>query len=165
VKLLLRREAKQPDADCTLGFLFVIDDKGAPLLSLVTMERPWIRDKDAGDLGGEKNRSCVPCGTYKLVRHDSPNHPKTWALVNHDLDVVHFEGDDGDPDEDRATCLLHSANYVNQVEGCIAPGTRTAKASPGHGSTYMVCDSQKAMSLLRSLVPWTDDHTLEISET
>lgn len=163
MKLILRREPHQPDADCTLGFLFVTDDAGAPLLSLITMERPWIPAANPADKGGMKGKSCVPAGTYKLVRHDSPKHPKTWALVNFDLDVVHFEGDDHDPDEDRATCLIHPANYVNQLEGCIGPGTRTAKAPPGNGSTYMVCDSQKAMGLLQALVPWTDDHTLEIT--
>lgn len=160
MKLVLTREKPKPD--CTLGVLEVFDDVGK-VLTLVTMERPWIPDSDVGDLGGVKGKSCVPLGTYKLVKHDSPKHPRTWALVNHNLDVVHYEGDDKDPDEDRATCLLHKANYPDQIEGCIAPGRYTAHAqAPRTG--YMVCESGKAMDMLRAVLPWTDDHTLTITE-
>lgn len=155
MKLILRRERPQPSHKCTLGFLFV----GS--LSLVTIERPWIQAADPNDKGGEKNRSCVPLGTYKLVRHNSEAHPLTWALVNHELDVVHFEGDDHDPDEDRATCLLHVANYVHNVKGCIGPGTYT-EIDPRFG--HCVRESRKAMELLRKAVPWTDEHILEIVE-
>lgn len=153
MKILIRREPKRP-ADCTLGILLIAD-----ALSLVTLELPWIPSSTCK--GGLKGKSCVPLGTYQLVRHDSKKHPRTWALVNHDLDVVHFEGEDDDPDEDRATCLIHAANFPSQLQGCIAPGTRTANAPQGG---YMVCDSRKAMDLLREALPWTDEHTLEISE-
>lgn len=159
MKVLLRREKHQPDKECTLGLLFVPN-----VLSLVTIELPWIPSPNQGDKGGMKDKSCVPLGAYKLVRHDSPKHPKTWSLVNLDLDVVHFEGDDHDPDEDRSTCLLHVANYTIELLGCIGVGTRTAKAPPGKGSDHMVCDSNTAMGLLRTHLPWTDAHILEISE-
>jgi hypothetical protein len=154
VKVILYREKKQPSHDCTLGLLFIPN-----VLSLVTIERPWIA-AGPGDKGGVKGKSCVPTGIYQLVKHDSQKHPRTWALVNHDLDVVHYEGDDDDPDEDRATCLIHAANFASQLHGCIAPGTRTMK----HGDGYMVCESRKAMDLLREKLPWTNGHTLEISE-
>lgn len=160
MKVQLRREKHQPDKDCTLGLLFVPN-----VLSLVTIELPWIPSPNPDDRGGLKFKSCVPVGTYQLVRHDSPKHPKTWCLVNPELDVLHYEGDDRDPDEDRTTSLLHVANYVNELQACIGVGTRTAKAPPGKGSGYMVCDSQTAMGLLRTHLPWVDGHTLDISET
>jgi hypothetical protein len=153
VKLILRREKPQPSNKCSLGFLFIGE------LSLVTIERPWI--PSATNSGGMKGKSCVPLGTYQLKRHNSEAHPFTWALVNHDLDVVHYEGDDHDPDEDRATCLIHVANYVHNVIGCIGVGTRT-EIDQRFG--YCVRDSRKAMEMLRKAVPWTDDHSLEISE-
>jgi len=148
MRLVLTREPAS--WDCSLGVLDVDD------LKLVTMERPWVPSTTCK--GGAKGISCVPKGIYKLVRHDSPKHPKTWALVNHDLDVVHYEGDDKDPDEDRATCLIHPANFATQLQGCIAPGTRVVKIETG----FMVVKSREAMDLLRAKLPWTDDHSLEI---
>lgn len=152
MNLTLIRESNNPK-DCTLGLLHL------PGLTLCTIERPWIPARDLNDRGGKKGESCVPPGYYRLVLHNSPKHPKTWALVNHGLDVVHYEGDDNDPDEDRATCLIHPANYAYQLQGCIAPGLAHAKAPEGG---YMVTNSVRAMEKLRAIVPWTDGHTLEI---
>lgn len=152
MKLLLRREPKQPSAKCTLGFLFLAD------LSLVTIERPWIPHATAK--GGAKGISCVPCGTYQLIRHNSEFHPMTWALVNHGLDVAHFDGDDTDAGA-RTAVLIHAANYVHELRGCIAPGTRT-EIDDRFG--YCVRESRKAMDLLKQRLPWTDEHTLEIVE-
>lgn len=154
MKLILRREPQRQAADCTLGFLLL---EG---LKLCTIERPWIPAANAADLGGMKNRSCVPLGTYRLVPHASRKHGNTWALVNHALDVVHFEGDDHDPDPDRSTCLIHPAVYVEHVIGCIGVGTRAQPTTRG----YMLCDSAKAMRMLRAALPWVDGHTLEILE-
>jgi len=151
VKIILRREPRQPDHRCTLGLLFVGD------LSLVTIERPWVPTPKGK--GGTKGISCVPLGTYRLERHNSDAHPMTWALVNHELDVAHWEGQDPDPHV-RTTVLIHAANWASELRGCIAPGTRTATSAQG----YMVQESRKAMELLRKAVPWTDEHTLEITE-
>jgi hypothetical protein len=150
VKLTLRREPSHPD--CTLGML-ECEEVG---LSLVTIERPWIPSPTTK--GGLKGKSCVPAGTYHLVKHNSPKHPYTWALVNHDLDVVHFEGDDIDPDEDRATCLIHAANYADELLGCIAPGTHMAK----NGDRFMAASSRRAMDIIKDKLPWDNSHTLEI---
>jgi hypothetical protein len=154
VKLTIRREKSQPSHDCTLGLLLIPEVS----LTLCSLERPWIPSTTCK--GGLKGKSCVPCGTYQLMRHDSVKHPKTWALVNFDLDVIHYEGDDHDPDEDRATCLIHPANFAHQLEGCIAPGLAHSKA----GEEFMVTSSVRAMDRLRSLVPWTDKHELRIEE-
>ncbi len=150
MKLILRREPKQPDAKCMLGLLFLGD------LSLVSIERPWIPTELSK--GGTKGISCVPVGTYQLVKHNSEAHPMTWALVNPDLDVVHFQGEDDNPNA-RSVVLIHPANYAEELRGCIAPGTRTS-SRPGGG--YMVVDSRKAMRLLQQRMPWTNEHTLEI---
>lgn len=150
MKLFLRREPNT-EPDCTLGFLSV------PTVNLVlcTIELPWVPSETCK--GGAKGKSCVPPGDYQLVPHNTPKKPFTWALVNHDLDVVHFEGDDGDPDPDRATCLIHVANYAHQLLGCIAPGL----AHVVHEGKHMVTSSTRAMDRLRAAVPWTE-HELEI---
>lgn len=155
MKLILRREPSQPSHDCTLGLLFIPDAS----LTLATIELPWV--PSATCKGGTKYKSCVPTGHYQLVRHNTPGKPFTWALVNHDLDVVHQEGDDDDPDEDRATCLIHVANYARQLLGCIAPGLAHAK----NGDEYMVTSSVRAMDRLRAAVPWTEGHELIITDT
>lgn len=154
MKLFLRRE--KPQSDCTLGFLLCPEVS----LSLVTIEPPWI--PSSTNSGGLKGKSCVPLGTYKLEKHESLKHGKTWALVNHELDVLHYEGQDNDPDEDRSTALIHAANFARQLQACIAPGTHTTQAPNGE---YMVASSRKAMDILRSKIPWTNDHTLEIVES
>lgn len=150
MKLILHREQVQPKRDdCTLGLLFIGD------LSLVSMERPWYPSPVSK--GGIKGISCVPPGIYQLTRHDSEAHPRTWALVNEDLDVIHLP--DAKKPNARTAVLLHPANWAHELRGCIAPGTRTAIDAQGR---YMVCDSRKAMKLIEDRVPWTNEHTLEI---
>lgn len=149
MKFLLRREP--PQTDCTLGLLTVGD------LTLCTIERPWIPSGLSN--GGQKGVSCVPPGVYQLVRHDSEAHPKTWALVNEGLDVVHYPGDSPNPAA-RTAVLIHPANRSWEVRGCIAPGTRTFKDPQGYG----VANSRKAMKLIQDLLSWDDSHSLEIIE-
>lgn len=155
MKLTLRREFRPPP-DCTLGIMEVADQK------FCTIELPWIASPNPENKGGVKGKSCVPLGTYKLVRHVSPSkYPsRTFALVNPDLDVLHYEGDDNDPDEDRATCLIHAANFARQLQGCIALGGSHTHVN----GEYMVTNSRKAMDRFMSLVPWVDGHELEIVE-
>lgn len=153
MKLIVRREKPQPSASCSLGLLFGPGD-----LSLVTIERPWI--PSAVSKGGQKGVSCVPLGTYRLVRHNTDAHPMTWALVNEALDVVHYPGDDTNPAA-RTAVLIHPANYVEELRGCIAPGTRTAMVG---ANRFMVQESRKAMDLIRQRLPWTDEHTIDIQE-
>lgn len=75
------------------------------------IERPWLYN--------EPNFSCVPEGEYELVEYDSPKFGDTWCLVNHALDVGMYQGDAA-----RYACLIHKANWVRQVKGCIAPVTK-----------------------------------------
>jgi hypothetical protein len=153
MKLLLRRN--YADDNCTMGVLSFstpTDDYVAQ-----TIERPWI--PSAVCRGGMPMKSCVPPGLYRLVRHNTDKKPFTWALVNHELDVEHFEGDDHDPDVDRNTCLIHSANYAHELLGCIAPGQGRAVDANG---VHMVTSSRLAMAELKHLLPWTDDHEIEV---
>lgn len=128
--------------DCTLGLLSV---NGT---IYCTIERPWNDNK--GQI------SCVPPGVYELMRHDSAKHPRTWALSNPDLHVTHFP-DPAHPDW-RSAVLLHSANWVSQLEGCIAPGMARSMVA----GVWMVEQSKSAMAAIQAAVPWIDGHTLEI---
>lgn len=149
MNLILHREKQQPPADdCTLGLLFVGQ------LTLCTIERPWVPSENG--VGGTKGVSCVPLGKYRLERHNTEAHPNTWALVNEELGVAHFPGTNPLM---RTAVLIHPANFAHELRGCIAPGTR---ASVDEAGRHMVQESRKAMKMIQDMVPWTDDHTLEI---
>jgi len=150
MNIVLRRETTTQDPSCTLGLLFVND------LTLCTIERPWIASDESR--GGTKGISCVPKGVYRLVPHDSEAHPETWALVNPDLDVVHYPGDSPNPNA-RTAVLIHSANRVEELRGCIAPGTRSIKDARG----FAVESSRMAMNLIRQRMSPLQEHTLEIA--
>lgn len=96
----------------TEGRLWLNDDE-----SLYTLERPWID----GVPGGMPFESCVPDGEYSLIRHRRPNGDEVFALRNPALAVYYTEQERGN-NPGRYLILLHSANWVEQIVGCIAPG-------------------------------------------
>lgn len=113
-----------------------------PARELQTIERPWIHDALAGSKPFE---SCVPDGIYDLVPHSSAKFGETWALVNPALKVYHYEEDIPLGQHGRTTCLLHAANWVHQLLGCIAPGlARTIMKDQ-----LSVTGSKDAMDLIR----------------
>ena len=75
-----------------------------------SIERPWLNN--------EPSISCVPRGTYTLEQHDSRAHPDTYALVNEDLGVYHYPA----PGSKRTVILIHVANTIRDIEGCIGLG-------------------------------------------
>lgn len=117
-----------------------------------TIEQPWQRGEHPG---GKPFESCIPDGEYELVPFERPSGARTFAIVNESLGV-HLYGQRGDPY--RFLCLLHSANYVDQVKGCIAPG-HCRRMKKGR---IMVTESRKTMNRFRDCVPWTAGHTLTI---
>jgi hypothetical protein len=63
----------------------------------------------------------VPDGEYSLRHHIRPNGDRVFALWNPDLSVFYTKQERADR-EGRYLILIHSANWVEQVIGCIAPG-------------------------------------------
>lgn len=120
-------------------------------VTFFTIERPWLNN--AG------NVSCVPEGVYELVPYVSPKHGQTWYLRNHALGV-------GAAGEHRSYCEIHSANWAEQLEGCIALGLDhqpmldplTGKVEPA------VEGSRDAIAQFIALLgPMTAGHTLTIT--
>jgi uncharacterized protein DUF5675 len=138
----------------TFGTLSWGDDQ----VELQTLERPWI-PADDGSPGGHPLTSCVPRGVYQLVLHDTPAHPQTWALVNPALGVYHELNDIPPGQTGRVACLIHQANLVAQLEGCIGVGLERSKLN----GEPDIADSIKAFKVLKDAVPWTNGHTLEIT--
>lgn len=95
---------------------------------IFTLERPWVPASpyraDDWIPCGRKGVSCVPPGRYLLVPHNSEAHPHTVALVNPDLWVYHLDADVPASQRNfaRTAVLIHPANYVSELRGCIAPG-------------------------------------------
>lgn len=128
-------------------------------LVIQTLELPW-RPAPPPSLCGMRGRSCLPAGDYTLALHDTPKHPHTWALVNPTLGVYHEPGDVPHTAEFcRTACLIHIANYPDELEGCIGVGLRRSNA----WGPWMILDSRKAFAALEAALPWTDDHTLTIA--
>ena len=101
-----------------------------------TLERPWID----GLPGGMPFESCVPDGQYDLIAHRRPNGDDVFALRNPDCHVYYTDQERaGRPG--RYLILIHSANWVEEVVGCIAPGLVRTIAS----NKRMVRSSREAM--------------------
>jgi len=83
----------------TLGILTIYDEHNFPFWECRTLELP--------DLGNKNRISCIPEGEYKVVKRNSPKYGDHF----HILDVPN-----------RSYILIHSANYVRQLLGCIAVG-------------------------------------------
>lgn len=75
-----------------------------------TVEKPW---KDNAPF-----KSCVAEGEYSLVPHKSDKYGNVLALVSEELGVTHYK----EPNSIRYACLIHTANYPKDVEGCIGLG-------------------------------------------
>lgn len=82
-----------------LGILTIYDKHNFPFWECRTLELP---DKD------NQNRiSCIPNGEYEVIKRNSAKYG--WHF--HILSVLN-----------RTLILIHNANYVRQLKGCIAVG-------------------------------------------
>lgn len=82
-----------------LGKLFVLDANGQVLFQCHTLELPWRNN--------QRQKSCIPAGRYKI----RPRVSQKYGQHLHILNVPN-----------RDMILIHEANYVHQLLGCIAVG-------------------------------------------
>lgn len=125
----------------------------AGTLTLYSIELPW-NDNQAG-------ASCVPAGTYKLVPYFSPKHGATWCLENPELGVT-ADGAGGT----RSRCEIHSANWAEQLLGCIALGLdHQPMVNPATGRLEPAIERSKdaIADLCRLLGVLSSGHTLTIT--
>lgn len=97
-RLSLIRADHQPKQ--TLGTLFVLDENDNILFECFTLELPWKNNS--------RRVSCIPDGTYRVV----PRWSQKYGQHLHILDVP-----------GRDLILIHEANFVRQLQGCIAVGS------------------------------------------
>lgn len=121
-----------------------------------TIERPWI--ENLAGVGGLPRQSCVPPGTYTVIPHHSVHFPNTYALVNHELGVYYQPGDiPAGQKWGRSAILMHVANRVQDVVGCIGIGKERGELT----GEPAVLRSTLAMRELDKILN-RQRHTLEI---
>lgn len=107
-----------------------------------TVEKPWKDNKPF--------ESCVPEGEYSLVPHNSNKYGDVLALVGET--VSHYK----DPDFKRYACLIHTANYPKDVEGCIGLGDNY------NANQSMVANSRQSIIDFYNIVSPDEAHELKI---
>jgi hypothetical protein len=137
--------------DATLGTLSLPQG-----IVLQTLELPWVPLD--GAVCGHPGQSCVPAGDYVLMRHNSPQHPKTFVLVAPALGVYNTQADIPHGCVGRFEVLLHNGNYPCNSLGCILLG----RGRSFDGGRSMVTNSDVALRTFQAMVPWIDGHTLTI---
>lgn len=124
-------------------------------IKFATIERPWLVNPDGP--GGMPRRSCVPYGTYSVRPHHSERFPNTYAIVSHENGVYYQPEDIPKGSHGRSAILLHVANRVTDVIGCIGVG----KEHGAIGGEPAVLRSVLAMRELDALLK-RQHHLLEI---
>ena len=110
-----------------LGGLYVVNGHEY-IWSCKSIELPWLEN--------QHNISCIPAGTYPVVKFNSPTKGNVFLLK----DVP-----------GRDAIEIHIGNYRGDTEGCILPGSRFIDLN-GDGVPDVV-DSTKTMNKLLSLLP------------
>jgi hypothetical protein len=120
------------------------------------IERPWIPNPEGP--GGMPRLSCVPVGTYTVQPHQSVNFPDSYALVSH-ANGVWYQPHQIPAGQKwgRSAILLHRANRVSDVIGCLGIGKEVGEL----GGEPAVLRSTQAMREL-NLILNRGLHTLEI---
>jgi hypothetical protein len=136
-------------ADATTGTLV------AGPRTFFTIELPYADN--------QPNVSCVPAGDYDLIPYTSPVHGRTWRLDNPALNVY---GHGFVPEGGRFDVEIHSANFADQLLGCIAIGTDCQPLlNTENGCIEPAVDHSRdaVADLLQILGPLTYCHTLTIT--
>ncbi|WP_340198613.1 DUF5675 family protein [Ascidiimonas sp. W6] len=86
----------------SLGICLIRDTNNKVLFTSQSLERGWLNNT--------RNISCIPAGNYNLKLEWSPRFQKDlWEIY-------------GVPN--RRECKFHAANFVRQLNGCIALGEK-----------------------------------------
>ena len=86
-----------------------------------------------------------------MVYRESPKYGWSWFLQG--------EGVDLEDRGDRFACLIHTANWPHQLQGCISPGLAKGVV----GDKYGIFNSRLAMNQFRSWLDESKDHELVIT--
>lgn len=129
MRVVIERFRTQLNCDKqTVGILFVVDSMNRIVYTCNTLELP--------DFNNQRQKSNIPAGKYKVVKRNSPKYGNHF----HILDVPN-----------RDLILIHQANYVRQLLGCIAVGSGLSDIDKD--GLIDVTNSVATMTILNSLLP------------
>lgn len=124
----------------TFGLLLAGSDR------FETVEKPWN--------GNLRFKSCIPAGLYDLEPHNTPKYKNVWAMVSKELGVAHY-----DKSAARYACLIHIANFPENVSGCIGVGKRLGFI----GGRLGVSNSTDSIQRLRVHLRVGEKHQINIT--
>lgn len=101
-----------------------------------TLEDAWKDNK--------KNISCIPEGTYKVVRHVSPKYGDCFMISNV---------------PNRDYILIHAGNYTTDTEGCILLGD---SVTTNLQNKRMITNSKITVKKFTNIVKGINEFTLTI---
>ena len=122
---------------CIIGRLDIYDGP-LKVFSCKTLERPWVENKN--------KVSCVPAGSYPVVLEYSAHFKRKL----NELKLV----------PGRSEVKIHVANFVTQLEGCIAVGLSVGDINKD-GIPDMV-SSRVALDRMQEALGSVEHWTLEI---
>jgi hypothetical protein len=108
-----------------------------------TVEKPWVNNIPF--------TSCIPSGSYTLEPYTSEKYKNHLCMINDDKNITASE----EPESSRYACLIHVANYEEDVVGCIGLG----KKYLGH----MVTSSKDSIREFYEAVDPNETHSLIIT--
>jgi hypothetical protein len=130
MKVVISRNYSQLE---TTGCLYVFSGD-ISVFNCNTIELPW---KD-----NNQNTSCIPEGTYDVIKTISPTKGKGMIFLLKDV-------------PNRTAIEIHIGNYVTgnhiDTEGCILPGMRFVDIN--NDGSIDVADSSIAMKKLLTVLP------------
>lgn len=121
-------ESTDDDGVQTLGQLFVVNENNEIQFTCRTLELSW---KD-----NQKRVSCIPEGTYKVIKHKSPKFGDCFWIK----DVPN-----------RSEILIHPGNFHTQILGCILIGDDLAYVNKD--SRLDIVNSKTTLDRILSIMP------------
>lgn len=121
-------ETTDDDGVQTLGLMFVLNDKNEIQFRCRTLELTWKKNK--------KRVSCIPEGTYEVVKHKSPKFGDCFWIKNV---------------KNRSEILIHPGNFHRQILGCILVGDDLKDIDKDWKLDVM--NSKKVMQQLLAIMP------------
>lgn len=116
--------------------------------SYLTLERPWE--------GNKAFVSCIPEGVYTLRKRRS-------GVVEDTTDGEYLEGWEVTNVPGRTYIMIHPANTMDQLEGCIAPGLGTGVLPDrNQDPQWAVLNSYAAFKMLMEDLEERDHWTLDV---
>lgn len=128
MKIEIYRHQYTKKGGATLGTLCVLTEYETITYSCKTLELEWLNN--------ERQRSCIPSGSYKVTKWNSPKFGACFKI--HDV-------------KGRSDILIHSGNFKSQTKGCILVGERF-KDLDGDKQTD-ITNSKKTLNELLEILP------------